>query len=196
DAHEAGRVSEAIHYNSIARFFESDGATPILRDMVTWSSLPLKSLESNFAVDSSGFSACRFDRWYDQKYGRMRSQHVWVKAHVMTGCLTNVITAVEIGDKDSADYPQFTPLVKATATGFKIGEVSADKAYVGTDNFEAALSVGATPYIAFKCNTTGNTGGLWQKMFHKFCLEKEAYLKCYHRRSNIESTLAMVKGNV
>src|SRR5438067_13785763 len=115
--------------------------------MVTWSALPLKSLESNFAVDSSGFSTCRYDRWYDAKYGRMHAEHPWVKAHVMTGVLTNVITAVEIRDKDANDCPLLPPLVTATATGSKIEQVSADKGYTSADNFEAIGAAGATPYI-------------------------------------------------
>ncbi len=193
DAEEKGFVVQAIAHNSMAKFFESDEATPILRWMVLQTALPLKALETKFAADSSGFSACKFDRWFDAKYGRMHAEHAWVKVHIMTGVLTNCVTAIEILDQYAHDGPIFPPLVKATATGFKIEEVSGDKAYGTIENYEAAEQVGATPYIAFKTNATGWSGGLWAKMHAMFTLRKEEFLRHYHLRSNVESTFSMVK---
>ena len=193
EAHEKGHVTEAVHYNSIARFLEAEESFDLLRKMVVWSSLPLASLESTFAPDSSGFSACRFDRWYDAKYGRVHQEHSWVKAHVMTGTLSNVITAVEIRDKEANDGPQLPALVKTTAVGFKIVEVPADKAYATLENYDAIAAVGATPYIAFKSSATGRSGGLWAQMYHMFSLQREEFLRHYHARSNVESTFSMVK---
>jgi transposase len=115
------------------------------------------------------------------------------KPHIMTGVLTNVITAVEIHDKDANDGPQLPPLVKATAVGFKIVEVPADKAYGTLANYDAIAAVGATPYIAFKSSATGRSGGLWAQMYHMFSLQREEFLRHYHARSNVESTFSMVK---
>jgi transposase len=193
EAKDNGHVMEAISHSGIARFFEGDEAFPVLRDLIKWSALPLAILERQFAPDSTGFSACRFDRWYDAKYGRMHAEHAWVKAHIMTGTLTNVITAAEIKDKDAADNPLLPPLVRATAVGFKIEEVSADKAYGTLENYDAIADVGAVPYIAFKSCHSGRAGGLWGQMYHMFCLQKDEFLRHYHRRSNIESTISAVK---
>lgn len=193
DAADKGHVGEAISYSGIARFLEDEESFALLRSLVIQTALPLKGLETKFAADSSGFSACKFDRWYDAKYGRMHAEHTWVKVHIMTGVLTNVVTAVEIGHKDASDSPMFPPLVKATATGFKIEEASADKAYGTYDNYDALEAIGATPYIAFKINATEGKGGLWAKMYHTFCLQKDEFLKHYHQRSNVESTFSMVK---
>jgi transposase len=52
---------------------------------------------------------------------------------------------------------------------------------------------GGTAYLAFKGNTTGGVGGIYERMFHLFCLNKEEYLRHYHRRSNVESVLSAVK---
>jgi transposase len=52
---------------------------------------------------------------------------------------------------------------------------------------------GGTLHAAFKSNTTGSVGGLFEKMFHLFCLNREDYLRHYHKRSNVESTFSMVK---
>ena len=105
----------------------------------------LGSLE---VVDSSGFSTCRFVRWFDEKYGVERSGRDWVKVHLITGVQTNVVTAARILDRDAADYPQFKPLVDATAENFTIREVSGDKAYLSVENIEAVFAHGGTPYIA------------------------------------------------
>ena len=105
-----------------------------------------------------------------------------------------MIAAAEVLDKHSGDSPQLPGLVKATAArGFTISEVAADKAYAGTANFDAVDAVGGTLYAAFRVNTTGGVGGLFEKMFHLFGLHRDEYLRHYHRRSMIESTFSMVK---
>jgi len=47
--------------------------------------------------------------------------------------------------------------------------------------------------MAFKSNTTGGIGGLFQKMFHYFQFQRDEYLQHYHKRSNVESTFSAVK---
>ena len=106
---------------------------------------------------------------------------------------THVVTAVEILDRDAADSPQFKPLVKATAQNFTIGEVSADKAYLAAENIDAVFEHGGTPYIAFKANSTGSIGGLFEKMFHFYSLNRDECLARYHKRSNVESVFSMIK---
>ena len=112
--------------NSIFNSFEDARLTPILRSLIERSSLPMKAVETNFAVDSTGFSTCRYVRWYDAKYGREMEQREWIKAHAMCGVTTNIITSVEITSGYGADYNQFAPLVEATARHFNMYEVSAD----------------------------------------------------------------------
>lgn len=43
--------------------------TAILKELATVSSLPLKAVETDFAVDATGFSTCTYERWRDAKYG-------------------------------------------------------------------------------------------------------------------------------
>lgn len=167
--------------------------TPILRELVIRSSLPLKAVEVDFAPDSTGFSTNRFVKWYDEKYGVQRSGHDWVKVHIMTGVKTNIVTAVEIHGRDAADSPLLPPMLATTAKNFTIHEVSADKGYSGVENTEAVFQAGGTPFIAYKANTTGAAGGLWEKMFHFFQYRREEFLKHYHKRSNVESTFSMMK---
>jgi transposase len=193
EAHERGHLSRPITGMKSVQFMEDEAFTPILKQLIHTSSLPLRAVETDFAIDSSGFSSNRFERWFDQKYGVTRQKCVWVKVHIACGVKTNVVTAVRILDKDAADSPQFIPLLKETATGFTIGEMSADKAYGSLANFEAVAKCGGTGFIAFKENATGAAGGHFEKAFHYFSFKREEYLKHYHKRSNVESTFSMVK---
>jgi len=193
EAFAKGYVSHKMHPGMTWTFLESELLTPVLHQLIARSAAPLKTVETDFAVDSSGFSTSRFVRWFDEKYGCERSGREWVKCHVACGVKTHVVTAVRILDKDAADSPQFGPLVKATAETFKIGEVSADKAYLSAENMETVFGLGGTPYIAFKENSTGGKGGLFEKMFHVYSLNREEYMSKYHKRSNVETVFSMAK---
>jgi transposase len=196
DAHGKGYISKPISGMKVISFMENPILTPILYSLIAQSALPLRVVESQFAIDSSGFSGCRFDRWTEEKYGGgivTRKEHTWVKAHIACGTKTNVVTAALVLDKTSADCPQFAGLTKTTAQGFQIGEMSADKAYLSAANVEATFGVGGVPFIAPKVNTTGGIGGLFEKMFHYFQYRKDEFLQHYHRRSNVESTFSAVK---
>ena len=193
DAQAKGYIEKVPHFNSVLNYLESEELTPILLALIEKSSLPLRSVESQFAVDSTGFAYSRFVKWYDIKYNRFSEEQQWVKAHICCGTHTNVITAAEIHERDAADAPHLPSLVQATAKNFEMKEVSADKGYIGQRNLEAVTAVGAAPYIMFKENTTGGIGGLFAKMFHFFQFNRENFLAHYHRRSNVESTMMMVK---
>jgi hypothetical protein len=193
EAHEKGYVTRPIPGAKVTAFFEDPYFTPILKALIAQSALPLRVVETCFAIDSSGFGSSRYERWYDQKYGITRNKCVWVKTHIACGVKTNVVTAVRILDKDAADCPQFVPLVNDTSKNFTIGEMSADKAYASLENFEALAECGGQGFMAFKSNTTGAVGGLFEKAFHYFQFHREEYLTHYHQRSNIESTFSAIK---
>jgi len=192
-AQEEGYLRAVPHYNSIFNYLENPLLTPILRGLIIESSLPLKVVEADFAVDSSGFTTSRFIRWFDHKYGVVRQQHEWVKVHLMCGVKTNVVTAVEIREKDASDTKLLPDLVNTTAQHFDMREVSADKGYSSVRNTNVIASHGATPYIAFKSIHSGAAGGLWEKMFHYFAFNRQEFLGHYHKRSNVESTFSMIK---
>jgi transposase len=193
DAQDKGFLSHLPHFNSIFNSLENPALTPILRALIVQSSLPLKAVEVDFAVDSSGFTTSRFVRWYDHKYGCVRQQHGWVKVHLICGVKTNVVTAVEVKGKDANDSPLLPPLVNATAENFTIREVSGDAGYSSVKNYEVVDALGATAFIDFKVNASGAQGGLRGKMFHYFAFRKEDFMAQYHKRSNVESTFGMVK---
>jgi hypothetical protein len=176
EAHEKGFLSKPIPGVKVTAFFENPYFTPILKELIGHSARPLRVVETDFAIDSSGFGTSRYERWYDQKYGVTRNRCVWVKAHIACGVKTNVVSAVRILDKDAADCPQFVPLVKETKRHFEIGEVSADKAYASLENFEEVAGCGGQAFIAFKSNATGGIGGMLEKAFYFFQFHRDEYL--------------------
>jgi transposase len=193
DAKEKGFVKDAPHYNSIFRCLESESLTPILQAMILESSKPLATVETDFATDSTGFTTCRYERWFDHKYGCEKKAKEWVKCHFTCGVKTNIITAVVIKDKNAADSPLLPEMLKTTAKNFTVKEFSADMGYISKENYEAIEKVGAKGYIPFKSNATGAVGGIYEKMFHYFSFKRDEFMQHYHKRSNVESTVSMVK---
>jgi transposase len=188
-----GHIDRAPHYNSVFNYLENPSLTPILKTLVEESAAPLKAVESDFAVDSSGFSTCTFVRWFDQKYGKLRCEHEWIKCHLMIGVKTNIVTSVEVTGPEMNDSPELPALLETTAKTFQLAEVSADKGYSGKKNLEAIVSAGAVPYIPFKSNTSGKGPELWRKMYHFYMFNRPTFLASYHKRSNVESTFSMIK---
>jgi DDE family transposase/SWIM zinc finger len=154
EARRRGFLSQMPSYNSVFRYLEAEALTPYLYDLIATSALPLKSVEHDFAVDSSGFSTGQFMRWFDVKYGKEEDRRMWLKVHLMCGVKTNIVTSVEISDGYANDHGYFKPLLEATAAnGFTMKEVSADKAYLSGENLLTTLRHKAIPYIPFKINS-------------------------------------------
>jgi hypothetical protein len=154
-AQAKGYLTRTPHYTSLSRYLENPTLTPFLKQLIEASSLPLQSVETDFAVDSSGFSTCRFAQWVKAKYSepKQMQRHEWFKVHLMCGTRTNIVTSIEITDQNSADCPQFKGLVNATAHNFAMNEVSADKAYLSSDNLQTVVDHNAMPYISHSRRT-------------------------------------------
>jgi transposase len=191
-ATQFGMIDKTPHYNSIFNVLDRESLTPILHELITRAALPLKSLETGFAVDSTGFGLQQFYRHFSAKYGRDVERREFLKVHAMVGVKTNVVTAVAI---DSGhDSPMLAPLVTETAARFNVERVMADKAYGSRFNLGLIESVGATPYIPFKTNAVSNPDSpMWNRLFHFFSFHRDQFLPAYHQRSNIEATFSAIK---
>lgn len=192
-----GYLSRAPHYNSLFNYLEKPELTPLLKGLIEESAAPLKAVETDFAVDASGFSTSVYERWFDHKWGRKRSIQKWVKAHIMVGVKTNIVTSVEVTAGEgpgTGDCSNFLPLVQATQQRFAVQEVSADKAYLTHANVQGVMDMGAEPFIPFKSNSSGQTGPeAWKRMWHFFQLNRPGFLAHYHKRSNVETAFSMIK---
>lgn len=192
---ERGHIKRAPHYNSVFRTLEDEKTTDILLQLVEQSAAPLAEIENvagQFAQDSTGFSTVTYDRWFDQKHGKLKAKHNWIKMHIMVGTATNVVTAAKVSNE--GDAPLLPELTEKTAQNFQVKEVSADKAYLSKKNLEAIEAVGAVPFIPFKSNSIAmSTSPHWRRMWAHFSLRSEDFLQRYHRRSNVETTMWMIK---
>ena len=206
DAHAKGHISKLPCYNSIFNYLESETLTPYLKMLVEESSIPLQTIERDFAVDSSGFSTGVYKKWADAKWGNVRirygqkqpndiNRQDWVKAHVMVGVKTNVITAIEVTHAHASDHNQFQSLVETTSQNFVIDSVAGDKAYSSYRNLQLILSKAAMPYIDFKvtARADGKSPAAWRRMFHYYSYNKEEFMRHYHKRSNVETAFHMIK---
>jgi transposase len=190
---EAGHMGKAPRYNTTFDYFGKEELTPLLTKLVEESATPLAAIESQFAIDSTGFGTVTYRRWYDHKYGREMKEHGWIKAHAVVGATTNVITAIRVTDGDANDSPELPALVESTAKRFTMAEVSADKAYLSHANLAAVEATGAIPYVPFKSNSQGEGPAAWRRMWGLFMYKQAEFFAHYHARSNVESTFSAVK---
>jgi transposase len=194
EAQAKEHIHRTPHFNSVSNYLADPKLTETFSQFVTLSSLPLKGIENNFAVDSSGFSTCRFVRWFNKKYGREIDNREWVKVHLMCGVDTKIVTSIDVSGWAANDSPYFVPLLERTAKYFQVQEVSADKEYLSHKNLEATATTHALPFIPFKVNTAvPKKNTIWSEMYHYFMYNREEFLAHYHKRSNVETAFSMIK---
>ncbi len=197
DAYTNGLIGNTPHFNSVNRYIANPELTEPLKALVSLSSLPLKTVETDFAVDSSGFSTSRFIRWFNKKYGKEVDNREWVKVHLMCGVRTKIVTSVEVSGWTAHDTNYFVPLVQATAEHFGLGNVLADKAYLSHKNLRAVELNGGVPFVPFKSNTvepTKEAEPIWARMYYYFMYNRVTFMEHYHMRSNVETAYSMIKG--
>jgi len=190
---EAGHIAKAPKFNTLYDYFERPEMAPLLVKLIEESAAPLAAIESNFAVDSTGFGTSVYRRWYDAKYGKEMCEHTWLKAHAMVGVKTGIVAAVKVTGSNANDCPELPALLAATSQRFDVAEVSADKAYLSRSNLNAVEAAGAVPYIPFKSNSKGNGPASWRKMWGCFIYRQDEFQAHYHLRSNVESVFSSVK---
>ena len=112
----------------------------------------------------------------------------------MTGVKSNIVTDVVVTPGTAHDSPILPRLLDETAKRFTMREISADKAYLSDPNLRHIERLGAYPYIPFKSNTTGNGSPMWRRLYGYFMLNEASWKEHYHKRSNVETTISMIKG--
>jgi len=203
EAHAAGLVSKAWHFNSVLNGIEDSDLTPILYELVTLTAAPLRAVESTFAVDSTGFGTTQYYRHFTAKYGGQEIEaHDWLKLHALVGTTTNVICAASVTDRHAHDSPQFAPLVQVASKSFDMETVTADAAYGSRANVALVAEIGASPYIALRSNAQAvnvrspgrsKDSAAWRWLWHMYNLHRDEFLAKYHARSNVESTFSSMK---
>jgi transposase len=193
DSADKGHLDHVAHFNTISNFLSDESSTALLVSLIEESAKPLAALENGqFAIDSTGFSTVTYDRWFDQKHGKLRASHPWVKLHVAVGTVTHAITGVKVSPE--GDCPQLPDLLAQTMKNFAVREMSADKAYSSKANFETLDRFGVEAFIPFKVNAVMDPKcETWTRHLGEFLFNQDKFLPHYHRRSNVESTMWMIK---
>ncbi len=190
-------VEKTPHFNTVLNCLKDQSLSVYLKHLIEVSGIPLKQIESDFAVDASGFSTTEFGRWFDVRTGSDSDKRKYRKCHLTCGVRTNIITAVNITKGFRSDSPEFPDLIKKTNRIFNVREISADKGYTSRKNLQAVSDIGAIPFIPFKSNITPNTKSkgcdIWRKMYYFFIHHPEAFYHHYHKRSNVETVFHMIK---
>ena len=145
-------VTKSPSFASNARYLENPELTTLLKTLIEQSAMPLKVVETDFAVDSSGFASTTYNRWFDKKWGKERSEAKWVKAHLMCGVKTHIVTSVEVTPTETADAPQLPALVNKTAkkssTSTKCRLIKHTPPVIASMQFNVVY--GATPSRSFQ----------------------------------------------
>lgn len=196
DARDLGFLERVPHFNSLSRYLRYEWLTPTLERLIELSSLPLVPFETDFAVDSTGFSTDRYARWLDERTLKESARRTWVKVHLICGVKTHIVTGVIVDPGHDSRF--FGRLVSATARNFTMKEVSADRGYISGENMRHALLAGATPFIAFKSNYRVDAdykSTVWKQMLSMFQNEHGRFLAHYNKRNNVETVFSMIKAN-
>ena len=188
-------IQKIPHFSTVLNYYKHQELTPLLKHLIEQSAIPLRDVELDYAIDSSGFSTCIFSRWFNARRGDYSQRRMFRKAHVVSGTKTNIITTVNITEGYCHDSPQFESLIRTTAKNMNVREVSADAAYLSRNSFNVVHEVGAIPYIMFRKNSSRKALGslIYKRMFNIFQDNRSFFLEHYHKRSNAESVFHMLK---
>ena len=195
ECHAQGWLSKPYCYNKALAFLNDPETTDLLRALVTESAKPLIGIERRFAPDSTGFSIQPYGRWYDEKHGNMRTGATYVKAHIITGVYSHIITAASASVQQIGDITAFPSLLDETrGAGFVIDEIASDGAYLSEAHLEWLDALGIDQYTPFRSNSRfHHDNSVWDIYLAFFLLHKDLFDEHYHRRSQAESTFSMVK---
>lgn len=202
---EDGLLDKVPSRASLAQRIGDPVLTPVLSSLIEASAAPLRTLETTFAADSTSFaSSWKADTWHEYKHGGNPSgrgqppRNKWAKAHLVSGVLTNVVTAAVVTPEETGDATKLPEMLETTDKTFSIIKLAADKGYISKDNLEAVVSVGAHPYMPFKDDALyrdRNRPGaeLWNSMLWYFDHYKDEFYGQYHARSNVEAVMSSIK---
>ena len=182
-------------FNTVNYYIRSSWLTRILIELITVSAMPLRGVETDFAVDGTGWSSHLFARWLDHRSESEARRHGWVKLHLITGVRTNIVTAAVVSPSAHHDNVYFPGLVSKTARHFRVRQVTADMAYSSHANYELVRQLGAELFVPFKSNTVPARadGSAWSEAWQVFNDQLDKFNDEYHRRSNVESTNSSLK---
>ena len=189
----------------LVRHISDPAITPILASLIEASASPLRTLETSFAADSTSFgSNWKAGDWYEYKHGGNPKgkgkppRNKWAKAHLISGVLTNIITAAVVTPEETGDATKLPEMLEATDRNFSIIKLAADKGYISSKSLDVIVGMGAHPYLPFKGDSVYRdssrpSANIWNGMMSYFEHYQQEFYAHYHVRSNVETTISSIK---
>jgi len=194
-------IDKSPHFNTILNTLRDEAVTPVLEDFIRTTSIPLADIETEFAIDGTGFTLKKYASYQIYKYKHYGNKHwrqdaVWIMAHAAAGVKTGIVTAVETSSRPGQDAPLFSPLFEKTKEIFNIEQIYADKAYCSHKIYRQVQEAGARAYIPFTKKALPSSkkmSSLWNEMHHMFFYHKEEFDKDYGKRQRVETVFSQIK---
>ena len=201
DMEEQGLLEKAPSFDALGKYMVDPEITPVIQNLITLSSLPLRTVERDFAIDSTGFGSGSYNHWHDEKWGTESKKRVWVKASFTTVVRTNIIIKADVTVHPHGDAPYLIPHLNTVAEHFTIDEFSANKGYTSKANLLAIEQAGANAFIPLRKNAVPHLpmdegDEVWNRLLAYYMFNRVDFDKFYHKRSNVESTIGAVKAKL
>lgn len=201
-AEDIGFIEKAPGVNTLNDFLNCKATKELLLRLLVISAMPLKQIETDFAMDSSGFGSYQYERWQRVRFKKGKDgkplTNLWrnyLKAHIMIGTKTNVICSCAITPGNFSDERQAPEILEVLRDNFNPQRISADKAYSSYRIHQIIQSLGAIALIPFKSNANPSEKSpeIWIKAYDYFKNYPDQFNYFYHKRSNVETTFSMIK---
>jgi len=174
--------------------------TGVLTALIEESAKPLAAVESDFAIDSTGIGTTTYRRWYDHKWGKERSIQTWVKVHAMTGVTPTSSRRSARPPKSRLTPRNFrrcsrAPLSPSTCARSRVTRRTRPVVISGPYRLSALCS-SSRSRTAHRIAHVAPRAGVRRPLDADVALlpvPPPEFLTHYHKRSNVETTFAMVK---
>ena len=145
------------------------------------------------AGDSTGLSGSRKAVWLDVRTGDRKAKKGWMKLHTLIDIGTRVVLEMDVTKGTAGDCPTMTELLGKIKGGK--GDGCFDSAYLSRNLCNMLESLGLTPFIKPKSNTTSNAKGswAWKEMVTMYREDRKQFDERYHPRSIVEAVYAALK---
>lgn len=183
------------HPNKVLEYCGKSAVRSALEVLVYATAEPFEDFEHYFAIDSTDFDLPRPTPTVETE-GASEPVRVEAKAklHAVCGMRTGVFVAVNVTRGHAHDGPYFARLMEMTDDRFKIRGVYADNSYASDRNFRYVDFLGATPFIAFRDDATGEGSKRYYKKWLRVNRnDPERFERGQRRRRRIESAFNSLK---
>lgn len=188
------------YMNAPSRLLNQPWLEPILHELLMATAQPVQHIETEFAIDGTGFSCNTFSPVLEAKNGiQRRRQHEFYMAIQVTGTATNIVPAVSIFKGFTAEGRHLLPLYERVRKRFpRIAKWTADAAYHSRANYLPQDRDGVETWIVSPSNRRGTAKGspAYRAKTRMFTMDPANFFRSYAGHQNVEATNHMVQARL